>query len=173
MLIRMGCLISFPSSARLCASEGQQEALSRKTRSLMFLAVEWSNWAIKEMTTGQEYQHLESPSTYPLLSVLKKCCVDVMSAWTRNFLMYLRQTRPPWVAVALLSKEVMITEILSRALNHSVLWPRYCSLSTEPLILVARPQMFFPIFRQFGSRAEHKHICAYFPTAISVLVLSM
>lgn len=40
MLIHMGRLISSLSSARLCANEGQQEALSRKTRNLMFLAVE-------------------------------------------------------------------------------------------------------------------------------------
>ena len=40
MLIHMGRLISSLSSARLCANEGQQEKKKKKTRNLMFLAVE-------------------------------------------------------------------------------------------------------------------------------------
>lgn len=46
-------VVWFPSQAQQdSASEGQREALNRKTRSLMFLAVEWKNWAIEEMTEG-------------------------------------------------------------------------------------------------------------------------
>lgn len=167
----MSSPISFPSSARLCASEGQQEALNRETRNVMFLAVEWTNGAMEEMTEGWSMSTSKALQRI-LICPFKKCCV-VVSSWANDFLMYLRKTRPPWLAVVSFSKAVMITEMLSHVMNHSVLWPGYCRLATKPLILVVRPQNFFPVFRQIGSWTKCKHIGAYFPTGIDVLVVSM